>query len=63
VRNFRPVTIIIDHPEAGPVAVEMYQLRPAERPDITVVLQVPASATDRRRVTAVVAAAGPPGTG
>ena len=58
VRSFRPVTIIIDHPAAGPVTVELYQLRLAERPDITLVLQVPASAADLRRVTAVLAAAG-----
>ena len=59
VRSFRPVTIIIDHPVAGPVAVELYQLRLAERPDITLVLQVPASAADLSRVTAILAAAGP----
>src|SRR5215469_7818602 len=57
VRSFRPVTIVIDHPAAGPVAVELYQLRMAERPDITLVLQVPASAADLRRVTAVLDAA------
>jgi len=58
VRSFRPVTITIDNPAAGPVTVELYQLRLAERPDITLVLQVPASAADLRRVTAVLAAAG-----
>jgi len=58
VRNFRPVSFIFDHPEAGPVTVEMYQLRLAERPDITLVLQVPASAADLGRVTAVLAADG-----
>ena len=57
VRSFRPVTIIIDHPSAGPVAVELYQLRLAERPDITLVLQVPASPADLSRVTTVLAAA------
>jgi transcriptional regulator with XRE-family HTH domain len=58
VRSFRPVTITIDHPAAGPVTVELYQLRVAERPDITVVVQVPVSAADLRRVTAVLTAAG-----
>jgi transcriptional regulator with XRE-family HTH domain len=57
VRGFRPVSIVIDHPEAGPVTVELYQLRLAERPDITLVLQVPASAADLRRVTELLAAA------
>ena len=58
MRSFRPVTITIDNPAVGPVTVELYQLRLAERPDITLVLQVPASAADLRRVTAVLAAAG-----
>jgi len=58
VRHFRPVTFAVDHPAAGPVTVEMYQLRLAERPDITLVLQVPASPADLGRVSAVLAAAG-----
>ncbi|MBO0826081.1 MAG: helix-turn-helix domain-containing protein, partial [Actinobacteria bacterium] len=53
VRSFRPVTIVIDHPAAGPVTLELYQLRLAERPDLTLVLQVPVSAEDLRRVTVI----------
>jgi hypothetical protein len=58
VRSFRPVTITIDNPAAGPVTVDLYQLRLAERPDITLVLQVPASEADLRMVAAVLAAGG-----
>jgi transcriptional regulator with XRE-family HTH domain len=50
VRSFRPATIAIDHPEAGRLAFEMYQLRPVEHPDLLVVVQVPAGPDDLRRV-------------
>ncbi|ETK37946.1 helix-turn-helix transcriptional regulator [Microbispora sp. ATCC PTA-5024] len=52
-RYFRPATIGVDHPEAGRVDLVMYQLRPVERPDLLMVLQVPATGADLRRVTAL----------
>jgi transcriptional regulator with XRE-family HTH domain len=44
VRHFHPATITIDHPEAGRLDLEMFQLRPVEHPDLVLVLQVPSSA-------------------
>lgn len=54
VRSFRPATIGIDHPTAGRVMLRMFQLRPAENPDLLLVMQVPATPTDLQRMTAVV---------
>ncbi|MBD3144295.1 helix-turn-helix transcriptional regulator [Microbispora bryophytorum] len=53
VRRFRPATVAIDHPEIGRLDLEMFQLRPAEHPDLLLVLQVPADEDGRRRVTAL----------
>ena len=39
VRSFRPATIELDHPDAGRLRLEMFQLRPAEHPDLLMVLQ------------------------
>ena len=50
VRHFRPATIALDHPEIGRLELEMFQLRPAEHPDLLLVLQVPASKADLQRV-------------
>lgn len=50
VRTFKPATIEIDHPGAGRVALEMFQLRPVEHPEMLLVLQVPRGAEDARRV-------------
>ncbi|MBL7497103.1 helix-turn-helix domain-containing protein [Frankia sp. CNm7] len=58
VRDFKPATIAIDHPAAGRIALDLYQLRPVEHPDLLLVLQVPAGAEDARRVQALLA---PPG--
>jgi transcriptional regulator with XRE-family HTH domain len=41
IRGFRPATIAIEHPEAGRLDLEMYQLRPVEHPDLLLVVQVP----------------------
>ncbi|MFC9439078.1 helix-turn-helix transcriptional regulator [Nocardia sp. NPDC057030] len=51
VRDFRAATIGIDHPEAGAIALELFQLRLVEDPDLLLVLQLPAGADDRRRIT------------
>ena len=50
VSEFKPATVAVDHPETGRVALEMYHLRPIEYPDFLLVMQVPATAEDRRRV-------------
>jgi hypothetical protein len=50
VQYFRPATIEIRHPGAGPVALELFQLRLVDQPDLVMVLQVPATATDLARV-------------
>lgn len=50
VREFRPAVITVAHPQAGPIALELFQLRPAEHPDALLVVQVPATGDDRRRV-------------
>jgi transcriptional regulator with XRE-family HTH domain len=56
VRYFRPATIGIEHPEVGRIALEMFQVRPVERADLLMVMQVPASADDLARVSALLAA-------
>jgi transcriptional regulator with XRE-family HTH domain len=55
VRDFRPATITVDHPAIGPLALEMFQLRPVEHPDLLMVVQVPATSADRDRVAAFLA--------
>lgn len=52
-RFFRPATIGIDHPRVGRIAFEMFQLRPDERPDLLMVMQVPASEDDHERVASL----------
>ena len=53
VRHFKPAIIRLDHPEAGRLALEMFQLHPVEYPDLLVVLQVPSSEDDRQRVNSL----------
>ncbi len=53
VRYFRPATIGIDHPQAGRLALEMFQLRLIEQPDLLMVVQVPARRDDLERVSAL----------
>jgi transcriptional regulator with XRE-family HTH domain len=55
VRDFRPATITVDHPAIGSLALEMFQLRPVEHPDLLMVVQVPATSDDRDRVAAFLA--------
>ena len=54
IREFRPATIHIQHPVAGPIALEMFQTRLVEHPDLLLVMQVPVSSDDLRRVTALI---------
>jgi transcriptional regulator with XRE-family HTH domain len=53
VRSFRPATIELDHPLAGQIAFELFQLRLVDQPDLVLVLQVPASPADLRRTEVV----------
>jgi hypothetical protein len=48
IRDFKPATIGIDHAQIGRVALEVFQLRLAEQPDLLLllVMQVPASNDD-----------------
>ena len=56
IRDFRPATIRIDHPEIGRLNLEMFQFRPVEHPDMLMVLQVPRSMDDLQRVTSLLGA-------
>jgi transcriptional regulator with XRE-family HTH domain len=56
VRDFRPATIGVDHPEIGRLNLEMFQFRPVEHPDMLMVLQVPRTADDLQRVTSLLGA-------
>jgi transcriptional regulator with XRE-family HTH domain len=53
IRDFRPATIAIDHPEIGVINLEMFQLRPVEHPDMLMVLQVPANRDTLQRVASL----------
>ncbi|WP_433657416.1 helix-turn-helix transcriptional regulator [Nocardia sp. CA-128927] len=55
VREFRAATIGIDHPVAGALDLELFQLRLVENPDLLLVVQLPATADDRDRITAELA--------
>ncbi|WP_073260634.1 helix-turn-helix transcriptional regulator [Cryptosporangium aurantiacum] len=50
VRDVNPEAVEVDHPAAGRLSLELYQLRPVEFPDLLLVLQAPATPDDRRRV-------------
>ncbi|WP_329412668.1 helix-turn-helix transcriptional regulator [Nocardia vinacea] len=51
VQDFRAATIGIDHPEAGPMNLELFQLRLVENPDLLLVLQLPATEAGRTTIT------------
>ncbi|WP_345570669.1 hypothetical protein [Nonomuraea rosea] len=50
IRDFRPATVKIDHPQIGRLDLEMFQLRLVEHRDL---LMVPASQDDLQRVTSL----------
>lgn len=50
VRYFRPATITIDHPQAGLIALQLFQLRLVDQPGLLMVIQIPVSEADRARV-------------
>ncbi|MEU3462814.1 helix-turn-helix transcriptional regulator [Streptomyces sp. NPDC006733] len=53
IRYFRPATTAIDHPRAGRLDLEIFQVRPVEDPELLLVLQVPADDDCLRRVRAL----------
>jgi transcriptional regulator with XRE-family HTH domain len=54
-RYFEPAKIAVDHPEAGRIALEMFQLRLVEQPGLVMVMQVPVGQCDADRVAALLA--------
>ena len=58
VRYFRPATIGIRHPEAGLIALEMFQLRLVDQPSLIMVIQVPAGKTSLARIRSLLAKTG-----
>ncbi|MFF0632050.1 helix-turn-helix transcriptional regulator [Nocardia sp. NPDC004151] len=50
VQDFRPATITLDHPTAGRLDLDVYQLRPVDNPDLLMVVQLPATPADRHRI-------------
>lgn len=50
VRDFKPATITINHPDAGHITLDVYQLRPVEYPDLLLVIQSPATPESHRRI-------------
>jgi transcriptional regulator with XRE-family HTH domain len=56
VRYFRPGKIRVNHPQAGPITLELFQLRLEDYPDLLMVVQIPADRGSRVRVTALLAA-------
>jgi transcriptional regulator with XRE-family HTH domain len=53
IRYFRPATITISDPRAGPIALQVFQLRLVDQPGLLMVVQVPASEADRTRVASL----------
>ncbi|EXG80709.1 helix-turn-helix transcriptional regulator [Cryptosporangium arvum] len=50
VRDFRPTVLELDHPDAGRLVLDLYQLRPVEFPDLLLIVQIPATSDDRQRI-------------
>jgi transcriptional regulator with XRE-family HTH domain len=55
IRYFRPAAIGINHPDAGLITLQMFQLRLVDQPDLIAVIQVPADETSLSRVRSVLA--------
>ncbi len=53
VGHFQPAAIEINHPEAGLIMLEMFQLRLVDQPDLVTVIQVPANKTSLARVSSL----------
>ncbi|MEV0245673.1 helix-turn-helix transcriptional regulator [Nocardia sp. NPDC050712] len=52
VQDFRPTVIGLDHPDLGRLALELYQMRLVENPELLLVVQLPATEDDRERIRA-----------
>ncbi|MPZ84203.1 MAG: helix-turn-helix domain-containing protein [Actinophytocola sp.] len=50
IRDFKAVTVAVEHPAVGRIALDIYQMRPVEHPDLLFVLQIPSTEEDRARV-------------
>lgn len=50
VRSFRPATIAVNHPDAGLIRLEMFQLRLVDQPGLVMVIQVPADQASLERI-------------
>jgi transcriptional regulator with XRE-family HTH domain len=57
VRYFRPATIAVQHPRAGLIGLQMFQLRLVDQPDLVMVIQVPANEASQARVRSLLAQA------
>lgn len=53
IRDFRPATVGLEHPQSGRIVLELFQLRLVEHPDLVMVMQVPPSNEDLQRVTSL----------
>ncbi|MFC4907744.1 helix-turn-helix transcriptional regulator [Actinomadura gamaensis] len=60
VRRFRPATITLDHPAAGRLDLELFQLAPTDLPGCTLVLQAPATQTTATRIAHLISLPPPP---
>lgn len=56
VRRFRPAVITVRHPDAVPIELEVFQLRPVENPFLLMVVQVPATPVAAERIAGLLAA-------
>jgi transcriptional regulator with XRE-family HTH domain len=63
VRFFRPAKIRVDHPEAGRITLEIFQLRLEDDPGLLMVVQVPADRESRDLVTGLLGTASLPSAG
>lgn len=50
VQDFHASSITLDHPAAGPLSLDVYQLRLVENPDLLMVVHLPSTAEDRDRI-------------
>ncbi len=55
IRYFRPATITVNHPQAGLIGLQVFQLRLVDQPDLLMVIQVPTSKAHLARVRSLLA--------
>jgi transcriptional regulator with XRE-family HTH domain len=60
VRSFHPATIAVDHPQAGLMHLELFQLQIVDQPRLIMVTQVPVDETSLARVMSLLPDAGQP---